>query len=91
VTPLEPGSLSIVYIALDAIEASAVTGVLSAAGIEGRVRDMTITPYPISFGPLGERHILVPAEHAEEARALLRAALEDGFLRAEGILVEAKD
>ncbi len=54
------------------------------------MRDMTITPYPVTLGPLGERHILVRAEDAEEARALLRAALEDGFLREEGILVEAK-
>jgi len=80
--------LRVVYIALDAIEASAVTGVLAAAGIEGRVRDMGISPYPVSFGPLGEKHILVAEEQADEAMSVLRAALEDGFLRAEGILVE---
>jgi len=81
-------NLRVVYIALDAIEASAVTGVLAGAGIEARVRDMTISPYPVSLGPLGERHILVPEDQTEEARAALRSAIEDGFLRPEGILIE---
>jgi len=82
--------LRVVYIALDAIEASAVTGVLAAVGIEGRVRDMAISPYPVSFGPLGEKHILVPEEQAERANSALRTAQEDGFLRAEGILIEER-
>jgi hypothetical protein len=81
-------NLRVVYIALDTIEAAVVTGVLASAGIEGRVRDMTISPYPVSFGPLGEKHILVVEEQAEDARGVLRTALEDGFLRAEGLLVE---
>ena len=81
------GNLRVVYIAFDAIETAAVTGVLAAAGIEARVRDMTISPYPVSLGPLGEKHILVPEEQTEEARAALRSALEDGFLRPEGILL----
>lgn len=81
-------ALVLVYVALDPIEASAVTGVLAAVGIEGRLRDMTITPYPVTLGPLGERHILVPEDQAEEARALLRTAREDDFLRKDGIIVE---
>jgi len=81
-------NLRVVYIALDAIEASAVAGVLAAAGIEVRIRDMSISPYPVSLGPLGEKHLLVFEEQVEEARSLLRAALQDGFLRSEGILIE---
>lgn len=81
-------ALALVYVALDHIEASAVTGVLASAGIEARVLDMTITPYPVTLGPLGERRILVPSGEAADARALLRAARDDGFLREGGILVE---
>ncbi|MEW6489739.1 MAG: DUF2007 domain-containing protein [Thermodesulfobacteriota bacterium] len=81
-------SLTLVYVALDHIEAFAVTGVLASAGIEARVLDMTITPYPVTLGPLGERRILVASEHAAEARDLLRVAREDGFLREGGIVVE---
>ena len=81
-------NLRVIYIALDTIEASAVIGVLATRGIEGRIRDMTISPYPVSFGPLGEKHILVPEEQAEEGISALRTALEDGFLRVDGILVE---
>ncbi|MFU8856769.1 MAG: DUF2007 domain-containing protein [Deferrisomatales bacterium] len=77
----------LVYVALDPLEASAVTGVLEAAGIAVWVRDLTVTPYPVTLGPLGERRILVPGERAEEARELLRVAQEDGFLREGGILV----
>jgi hypothetical protein len=76
----------VVYIARDPLEASAVTGLLEAEGIESRVRDMTISPYPVSFGPLGERHILVPEERLAQARALLDRARRDGFLPADGIV-----
>jgi len=79
-----------VYVALDAVEVAAVTGVLASAGIGARVRDMTVTPYPVSIGPLGEKRIDVPAEQAAEARRLLRLAADDGYLRA-GALVMGEE
>lgn len=85
---MTPSALALVYVALDDIETSAATGVLAAAGVEARVLDMTITPYPVALGPLGERRILVPSDQAAQARALLRTAREDGFLREGGIVVE---
>jgi hypothetical protein len=85
---MNPPDLVLVYVALDSIESSAVTGILDSAGIDARVRDLTVTPYPVSLGPLGERHILVPADRAAEAQALLRTAREDGYLREGGILIE---
>jgi hypothetical protein len=77
-----------VYVALDAIEVSAVTGLLESAGLEVRVRDMTITPYPISIGPLGEKRIFVPRQHAQEARRVLHQAWKDGFLKNEGNIID---
>ncbi|RMG86033.1 MAG: DUF2007 domain-containing protein [Candidatus Dadabacteria bacterium] len=79
-----------VYVALDAVEASAVTGLLASAGLEVRVRDMGVTPYPVSIGPLGEKRIEVPADRAEEARRILRQAARDGYLRP-GALVQEED
>lgn len=69
-----------VYIALDLIEVGAVTGLLESEGIEARVRDMTIRPYPVSVGPLGEKRIAVAGDQAGRARELLRRAVEDGIL-----------
>jgi hypothetical protein len=69
-----------VYVASDPIESSAVAGILEAAGLDVRVRDMAISPYPVTVGPLGEKRIAVPGEQAEEARALLIAAAQDGIL-----------
>lgn len=77
-----------VYIALESVEASAVTGLLEDAGLSPRVRDMTITPYPVALGPLGEKRVAVPTPQAPLARELLHHAVEDGFLRAQGIILE---
>lgn len=69
-----------VYTAFDVIEASVVTGILESAGLEPRVRDLTVTPYPVSVGPLSEKRIAVPRHQAREARSLLEKAIEDGVL-----------
>ncbi len=76
-----------VYIALDAVEASAVTNLLQSRGIRALVRDMSISPYPVTFGPLGEKRIAVPADSEDAAREILSRAIGDGYLRAEGIIV----
>lgn len=78
--PEPSGGLTEVYVTSDAIEATAVTGMLESAGLDARIRDMAITPYPVTIGPLSEKRILVPADQAEEALAILRRAAEDGFL-----------
>lgn len=69
-----------VYVARDPVEASAVVAVLGAEGVEAAVRDMGVTPYPVSLGPLGEKRILVAAEDEGVAVAVLRRAVEDGVL-----------
>jgi hypothetical protein len=69
-----------VYIALDIIEVSVVTNLLESAGVEPRVRDMTIGVYPVAVGPLGEKRISVPRAQANLARETLLRAVEDGVL-----------
>ncbi|MHB8765476.1 MAG: putative signal transducing protein [Deferrisomatales bacterium] len=77
-----------VYVALDPVEASAVEGLLAGAGFDVRLRNMAITPYPVSFGPLGEKRVAVPSAEAERAREVLREAVADGFLRPQGIILD---
>ena len=69
-----------VYIALDVIEVSVVTSLLESAGMEPRIRDMTIRSYPVTVGPLGEKRVAVPRLQAGLARETLRRAVEDGVL-----------
>ena len=80
-----------IYIAFDDIEAAAVIGILESAGLDAHVRDMTITPYPFTIGPLGEKRIMVPAEEADEARSILRRAVEDGILDANRRILGGQD
>lgn len=88
--PEEPGAetggeLVEVYLASEPIEAAVVKGILDSAGLDARIRDMTVTPYPVTIGPLSEKRIVVPAGQAQEARAILRRAAEDGILEQDRI------
>ena len=69
-----------VYICYDPIAAHAVVGMLEAEGIAARVRDLTVSPYPVTIGPLSERHVEVPGEEEERAIAVLDEARQDGVL-----------
>lgn len=74
------GSWAEVYVARDPVEAAAAIGLLEAEGIETSLRDMGVSLYPVTVGPLGEKRIAARAEDADEARILLRRAVEDGIL-----------
>jgi hypothetical protein len=78
-----------VYVARDSVEAAAAAGLLEAEGIETRLRDMGVSLYPVTFGPLGEKRIAVRARDAAQARSLCRRAVEDGFLP-EGMVKEER-
>lgn len=69
-----------VWICQDPIAAQVAVGVLEDAGIPVRVRDLSVGPYPVSLGPLSERHLEVPAGDSDHAAGLLRAAVRDGIL-----------
>lgn len=79
------GELVEVYVASEPIEASVVKGILDSAGLDARIRDMTVTPYPLTIGPLSEKRIVVPAGQAQEAQTILRRAAEDGILEPDRI------
>ena len=84
--PVPYQELEEVYVTSDLIEASVVTGILEQGGLNPRIRDMTVRPYPVSVGPLGEKRIAVPDDQADEARHLLETAAVDGILAQDKIL-----
>jgi len=55
----------------DESEARIMKDILEAEGIEVAVRSMKISPYPVSFGRLGEVKLLVKEKDFEQARRVL--------------------
>jgi hypothetical protein len=80
-----------VFVTSDVIELSVAAGILEAAGLEPRLRDLTVRPYPVSIGPLGEKRIAVPPDQARLARELLGAALADGALTCGSLLADKRE
>jgi len=52
-------------------EASLVIGFLNNNGIESQAESLHASEFPTDFGPLGEVHVMVPAEQLAEAQQLL--------------------
>jgi len=68
----------------DAIEADLIKGLLEDNDISCFIRDMTITPYPLSIGKFAEKRISVDRDDVEEATRLIRDAISDGYISSEG-------
>jgi len=74
-----------VFITADPVEMQVAVGILEEDGIEGIVRDLHMSSYPMNVGLLGELRLVVAAGMADEARRILLAAVEDGAL-GEGVV-----
>ena len=75
-----PPQIVVVYTTSGPGEAGIIQSVLNAAGIPCELsREGAGAAYGLTVGPLGEVDVLVPAAHAEAAKALL-AAMERGDL-----------
>lgn len=73
-----PQSPVVVYSAAGQLQANIVKGMLEAAGIPAQLsQEGAGAAYGLTVGPLGLVEILVPADRAEEAEALI-AAMERG-------------
>ncbi len=55
----------------DDIEAHLVKGILEAENIQVVIESMKITPYPVSFGRLGEVRVMVKKEDLDQAKTVL--------------------
>lgn len=54
-----------------------INSLLKSYGIPVKIERREISQFPVSFGPLAEVKISVPADRVEEARALLQKAVEE--------------
>ena len=80
-----------VYRASDPIEIQSAQGILQATGIEAAILDQTVSPYPMSVGPLADRRLLVASDAAEAAVELLAEAAADGLLTPGNLIQEEMD
>ncbi len=71
----------IVYTTYDEMLAELLRLHLERHGVPCRLRSMKISGYQgITFGPLGEIHLMTPSPYAEKGKRLIRQAVADGFL-----------
>ena len=60
----------------DETEAQIMKDILESEHVEVAVRSMKISPYPVSFGRLGEVKLLVKEEDVEKAERILKIMSE---------------
>jgi len=78
------GSAVEVYKTYDALEAGRIQDLLADHAIVCSIRDLTISPYPLTIGRFGEKRVAVSPVDAPEARRLLVQAIQDGYVSPNG-------
>jgi thiol-disulfide isomerase/thioredoxin len=76
------------YKTYDSLEADRISDLLAEHGIACVVRDLSISPYPLTIGRFSERRISVAAADAARARDVLQQAICDGYLSPDGSWME---
>ncbi len=76
------------YKTYDSLEADRISDLLAEHGIACVVRDLSISPYPLTIGRFSERRISVDAADAARARDVLEQAIRDGYLSSDGSWME---
>ena len=72
------------YKTYDSLEAGRIADLLADHAIACSIRDLTISPYPLTIGRFGERRVGVSLPDVAEARRVLQDAIQDGYLSREG-------
>lgn len=72
------------YKTYDSLEAGRIADLLADHAIACSIRDLTISPYPLTIGRFGERRVGVSLLDVAEARRVLHDAIQDGYLSGEG-------
>lgn len=73
-----------IYFSYNDIEADLIKNLLEEHDIYCIVRDMKISPYPVSLGEFSEKRIVVEEDKVEEAKTLIRYAIKDGYISDKG-------
>ncbi|HET8761269.1 MAG TPA: DUF2007 domain-containing protein, partial [Nitrospiria bacterium] len=76
------------YKTYDPLEADRIADLLADHGIWCAVRDLTMSPYPMTIGRFGERRISVAPQDRERAREVLEDAIRDGYVSRDGAWIE---
>ncbi|MEW6683314.1 MAG: redoxin domain-containing protein [Nitrospirota bacterium] len=76
------------YKTYDPLEADRISDLLAEEGISCAIRDLSMSPYPLTIGRFGERRISVAADDADRARFVLEQAIRDGYLSSDGSWVD---
>lgn len=80
-----------IYACYDAQQLDRVLGILAEGSIEPLVREHASNAFPVSVGLTAEKIVAVEETDADQARALLRTAVDDGVLPGDGLLLETQD
>jgi thiol-disulfide isomerase/thioredoxin len=77
------------YKSYDPLEADRIADLLADHGIGCAIRDLTMSPYPMTVGRFGERRISVAAQDLGRAREILEDAIQDGYVSRDGAWIES--
>jgi len=73
-----------IYATYDFLEAEKIKGFLEEEGLPVQIRDLGISPYPISIGKFNEKRILVLQSDENEASEVISKAIEDQIISSSG-------
>lgn len=73
-----------VYKTYDPLEAGRIADLLAGHAITCSIRDMTMSPYPLTIGRFGERRVAVTLRDVSDTRRVLADAIQDGYLSNDG-------
>jgi len=73
-----------IYATFDFLEAEQIKGFLEQEGLLVQIRDLGISPYPLSIGNFAEKRILVLESDEMEASQVISRAIQDQIISSTG-------
>jgi hypothetical protein len=79
-----------IYICYDAQQATRLADLLSNKGMHVLVRDRSSSAFPTNVGRTAQHVVAVPIGDREHAQSVIEAAIHDGIVPADGVMISAK-
>ena len=76
-----------IYATYDLLEAEQIRGILDQKGILTKIRDLGISPYPLTIGAFNEKRIIVLETDKKEALKAISNAIEDHVISSNGFFI----
>ena len=80
-----------IYSTFDVLEAENIKGILEEEGIPNEIRDLGISPYPLTIGTFNEKRIVVARSDAKEASGLIQKAITDRIISSNGEFIQTAE